>query len=119
MLICFVRRAHFSGTSDNLSRYRPLFTPHYTEWFKNTCSLGAKYKWSTSLDNSAVTYCLPPGGHISVPGRNFGISVFHTSIAVFELHQDKAVKVPVVQRTSLHAGLSEYFQAALYQKFEF
>jgi len=54
MLICFVRRGHFSGTSDNLSQYRPLFTPHYTEWFKNTCSLGATLKWSTSLDNSTT-----------------------------------------------------------------
>jgi hypothetical protein len=60
-------------------------------------------------------YCLLPGGHISLPGREFGISVFHTSVAVPGLPQDKTIRVRVVQRTS-YAGLFEYFQAALSQK---
>jgi hypothetical protein len=44
--------------------------------------------------------------------------VFHTSVAVPELSKDKVIRVPVVQRAS-YAGLFEYFQAAISQKFEF
>jgi len=62
-------------------------------------------------------YCILPGGHISVPGRDFVLSVFHKSVAVPELPQDKAVRVSVFQRTS-YAGLFEFFQAAISQKFE-
>jgi hypothetical protein len=54
MLICFVRRAHFSGTSDNLSQYRPLFTPDYTEWFRDTCPLGHLTNGALVFGNSTV-----------------------------------------------------------------
>jgi hypothetical protein len=55
------------------------------------------------------------GGHISVPGRGFGISVFITSMAVSERSQERVTRVPIVEKKTLLSGLFEHFQAAVSQ----